>query len=235
VALDSGRIIGAEALLRWQHPQLGAVSPAEFIPIAEANGLILPIGEWVLRQALAQARAWIDQGLPPLVVSVNVSAAQFRQAQLPELVGRAVAEAGVPPSCLGLELTEAVAMHNPRNAVKVLDDLAGRGLRISIDDFGTGYSSLSYLKRFKVHTLKIDQSFVQDLGADPEDQQIVIAIVKLAHSLGLRTIAEGVETAQQRDFLRAQGCDEVQGYLVSRPLPAAAFEAFVRRAAAEVR
>ncbi len=235
VALDSGRIIGAEALLRWHHPQLGAVSPAEFIPIAEANGLILPIGEWVLRQALAQARAWIDQGLPPLVVSVNVSAAQFRQAQLPELVGRAVAEAGVPPGCLGLELTEAVAMHNPRNAVKVLDDLAGRGLRISIDDFGTGYSSLSYLKRFKVHTLKIDQSFVQDLGADPEDQQIVIAIVKLAHSLGLRTIAEGVETAQQRDFLRAQGCDEVQGYLVSRPLPAAAFEAFVRRAAAEVR
>ncbi|CAD5375177.1 Bifunctional diguanylate cyclase/phosphodiesterase [Rubrivivax sp. A210] len=229
LALADGRVIGAEALLRWQHPQLGWISPGEFIAIAESNGLILPIGEWVLREAAAQARDWMERGLPPLVVAVNVSAAQFRQAHLPELVSRIATEAGIATTQLGLELTEAAAMNNPRAAVAMLDDLAGRGLHLSIDDFGTGYSSLSYLKRFKVHVLKIDQSFVRDLGADPEDQQIVIAIIKLAHSLGMRTLAEGVETAAQLEFLRCQGCDEVQGYYFGRPMPAAEFEAWLQR------
>ena len=228
LALQGGRIVGAEALLRWQHPELGQVSPAEFIPVAEANGLILPIGEWVLQTAVRQIKTWIDQGLGPMVMAVNLSVAQFRHPALPELVSRILDQAQLPPEYLELELTEGVAMENPLGAIAVMDRLHERGVRMSIDDFGTGYSSLNYLKRFKVYKLKIDQSFVRDISTDPEDKAIVSAVISMARSLGLKTIAEGVETQGQLEFLREQGCDEVQGYYFSRPLPAQQFEAFVR-------
>ena len=229
ISLGRRRVIGAEALLRWHHPELGAISPAEFIPIAESNGLILPIGAWVLGEACRQASVWRQQGLPPLVMAVNLSAVQFRQPDLTDLVDRVLRETRLPETHLELELTEAVAMTDPQKAVHVMDQLAERGVRLSIDDFGTGYSSLSYLKRFKVNRLKIDQSFVRDITDDPDDKAIVMAIIKLAHSLGVGTIAEGVETLAQLDFLRQQGCEEVQGYYFSRPLSAHDCEAFLRR------
>jgi diguanylate cyclase (GGDEF)-like protein/PAS domain S-box-containing protein len=228
MALADGRIVGAEALLRWRHPELGMVSPGEFIPIAENSGLILPIGEWVLRSAARQARAWMDAGLPQLSVSVNLSAVQFRQAHLPDLVGRILQEAGLPPERLELELTEGAAMEDPRAAIAMMDSLHERGIRMAIDDFGTGYSSLSYLKRFQAYKLKIDQSFVRDITVDPEDRAIVGAIISLAGALGLQTIAEGVETEGQLAFLREHGCHEVQGYLFGRPMAAAEFERLVR-------
>jgi EAL domain-containing protein (putative c-di-GMP-specific phosphodiesterase class I) len=229
VTLRDGHIIGAEALLRWQHPELGAISPAEFIPIAEDSGQIISIGEWVLRTAVQQMKEWLDSGLPPMVIAVNLSAIQFRQPNLPELVSLILEEAKLPPEYLELELTEAVAMDDPQSAIAVMDKLFDRGIRMSIDDFGTGYSSLSYLKRFKVYKLKIDQSFVRDISDDPEDKAIVTAIINLASSLGMHTIAEGVETASQLAFLRLQGCDEVQGYYFSKPLPSVQFEEFVRK------
>ncbi len=228
VALDDGRIVGAEALLRWQNPELGEVQPAEFVPVAEDSGLILPIGEWVLRTAVRQMRAWLDAGMAAMIMTVNLSAVQFRHAHLPDLVERILAEEGLAPRHLELELTESVAMDDPLAAIAVMDDLHARGIRLSIDDFGTGYSSLSYLKRFQVYKLKIDQSFVRDISVDPEDRAIVSAVISLADSLGLRTIAEGVETEGQLRFLREQGCQEVQGFYFSRPLPATEFAAFVR-------
>ena len=228
VSLHDGRIIGAEALLRWQHPELGAVSPAEFIPIAEASGQILQIGEWVLRSAVHQLKSWMDSGIEPMIIAVNLSAVQFRHPRLPELVTQILAETKLPPQYLELELTEGVAMDDPLRAIAVMDDLHERGVRMSIDDFGTGYSSLSYLKRFQVYKLKIDQSFVRDITEDPEDKAIVTAIISLANSLGMQTIAEGVETSEQLAFLRLQGCNEVQGYYFSKPLPVDQFEAYVR-------
>jgi diguanylate cyclase (GGDEF)-like protein/PAS domain S-box-containing protein len=234
VALQDEHIVGMEALLRWEHPVLGTVSPAEFIPIAEESGLILPIGEWVLRTAAQQMRVWLDVGLPVQQMAVNLSAVQFRHANLPELVTQVLAEVGLPARYLELELTEGVAMNDPLGAIAVMNNLHERGVRLSIDDFGTGYSSLSYLKRFQVYKLKIDQSFVRDITDDPDDKAIVVAVIALARSLGFQTIAEGVETQGQLDFLRAQGCDEVQGYFYSRPLPADAFEAFVRRHAQQL-
>ena len=229
VSLQDGRVLGMEALLRWQHPTLGPVSPLEFIPVAEESGLILPIGEWVLRTATRQLRAWIDAGLPRLQLAVNLSAVQFRHANLPELVSQVLLDAGLAPECLELELTESVAMSDPLGAIAIMNKLHQRGVRLSIDDFGTGYSSLSYLKRFSVYKLKIDQSFVRDISEDPDDKAIVVAVIALARSLGFQTIAEGVETQGQLDFLREQGCDEVQGYFFSRPLPVDEFEDFVRR------
>jgi len=229
VSMEDGRVIGAEALLRWQHPELGRVSPAEFIPVAENSGLILPIGEWVLRSAVRQAKAWADEGFGPLIMAVNLSAVQFRHPDLPELVTRILDEEGLPPEYLELELTEGVAMHNPQSVIAVMNNLHERGVRMSIDDFGTGYSSLSYLKKFKVYKLKIDQSFVRDISTDPEDKAIVSAIINLAKGLGLQTIAEGVETPGQLAFLREQGCDEMQGYLFSKPVPSAQFEALLKR------
>jgi EAL domain-containing protein (putative c-di-GMP-specific phosphodiesterase class I) len=229
VSLHDGRVIGAEVLLRWQHPTLGTVSPAEFIPVAEDSGLILPIGEWVLRTACQQMRAWQDAGLPVPQMAVNLSAVQFRHPNLPDLVSQVLAQACLPPQCLELELTEGVAMDNPLGAIEVMNNLHQRGVRMSIDDFGTGYSSLSYLKRFQVYKLKIDQSFVRDISDDPDDRAIVSAIISLARSLGFQTIAEGVETKGQLAFLREQGCDEVQGYFYSKPLPADRFKAFVRQ------
>jgi EAL domain-containing protein (putative c-di-GMP-specific phosphodiesterase class I) len=228
MSLQDGRIIGAEALLRWQHPEFGMVSPAEFIPIAESSGQILQIGEWVLRTAAHQMKSWMDSGLEPMIIGVNLSAVQFRHPNLPELVTQILDSVKLPPQYLELELTEGVAMDDPLGAIAVMDSLHERGIRMSIDDFGTGYSSLSYLKRFRVYKLKIDQSFVRDITDDPEDKAIVSAIISLASSLGLQTIAEGVETEGQLAFLREQGCNEVQGYYFSKPLPAEKFEAFVR-------
>ncbi len=228
VSLQDGRKIGAEALLRWQHPELGEVSPAEFIPIAEVSGQILQIGEWVLRTAVRQLKRWMDSGIEPMVMAVNLSAVQFHHPHLPERVTQILAEENLPPQYLELELTESVAMDDPIGAIGVTGDLHERGIRMSIDDFGTGYSSLSYLKKFKVYKLKIDQSFVRDITDDPEDKAIVAAIISLASSLGMQTIAEGVETKGQLVFLRNQGCNEVQGYYFSRPLPAEQFEAYLR-------
>lgn len=228
LSLHDGSVVGAEALLRWMHPQWGNVSPAEFIPLAEANGLIVPIGEWVLHTALRQLRNWLDAGMPMMTMAVNLSAVQFGQPGLPERVGQLLQQTGVPAEGLELELTEAVAMKEPEIAAQKMQELRQRGIRLSIDDFGTGYSSLSYLKRFKINKLKIDQSFVRDISSDPDDQAIATAIVQMAHSLGMTTIAEGVETVAQLAFLRRSGCDEVQGYHYSRPVLPEQFESFVR-------
>ena len=227
VSISSGRIVGAEALLRWTHPEFGAVSPAEFIPIAEESGQIIAIGEWVLRTAACQLSRWIEQGLPPLTLAVNVSAAQFRHSGLQNMVVDALDQAGLEHRYIELELTEAVAMSDPREVASIMDSLHDQGIHMSIDDFGTGYSSLSYLKRFNISKLKIDQSFVRDVPNDSGDMAIVSTIINMAHSLGIDTLAEGVETAEQLAFLRAQGCNQAQGYFFSRPLPAADFEALL--------
>jgi EAL domain-containing protein (putative c-di-GMP-specific phosphodiesterase class I) len=230
LSIDGQRLVGAEALLRWTHPQLGVIGPAEFIPIAEGGGLILPIGEWVLRSAVRQMQAWLDQGYPPdMTIAVNLSLAQFRDPGLVELVVDVLQESGLPAHCLELELTESVAMHDPAAAIAVVRRLLALGVLLSVDDFGTGYSSLSYLKQFQVYKLKIDQSFVRQISEDGHDQSIVRAILGMAESLGMLTIAEGVETAAQLAELERLGCDEVQGYLFARPLPAAEFEDFVRQ------
>ena len=218
----TGAVLGVEALVRWKHPELGMVSPGEFIPLAESSGQILAIGEWVMRTAVRQTKTWLDTGLDGLVVAVNLSAIQFRDPGLPELVKAILDEAQLPPGCLELELTESVATGNPTAAIAMMDRLHALGVRLSIDDFGTGYSSLNYLKRFRIHTLKIDQSFVRDIGSDADDRAIVQAIVQMAHALNLTTIAEGVETDEQATFLRTQGCDAMQGYRFCRPLDAAA-------------
>ncbi len=226
-ALD-GHIIGAESLLRWTHPEFGDISPVEFIPLAEDSGLILPIGEWVLRTAVQQAKSWIDSGFEPIVIAVNLSAVQFRHPHLVELISTILDEIGLPPEYLEIELTEAVAMHDPQLAYTVMDNLHEKGIRMSIDDFGTGYSSLSYLKKFKVYKLKIDQSFIRNITTDLEDKAIVNAIIAMAYGLGMQTIAEGVETIEQHNFLREQGCNEIQGYYHSKPLSPEAFEIFVQ-------
>ncbi|MFN7152467.1 MAG: EAL domain-containing protein [Acidovorax sp.] len=229
MSLATGSVHSVEALLRWQHPQLGGVSPAEFIPIAEDSGQILQIGEWVLRTALAQLKAWRTSGFHGLTMAVNLSAIQFRQPQLPELVSRMLAEFDLPADSLELELTEGVAVDDPHAAVATMDQLHARGVRMSMDDFGTGYSSLSQLKRFQIFKLKIDQSFVRDLGEDINDRAIVSAIIRMAQALGMRTTAEGVETEGQLAYLREQGCDEAQGYHLSAPLPPAELEAFMHQ------
>ena len=228
ISMETGDIVGAEALLRWHHPELGSVPPAEFIPVAESSGQILPIGEWVIRTAVNQLAAWIKQGMAPLTMAVNLSAVQFRHADLPQLITRILEDAALAPALFELELTESMAMADPLEAIAVMNDLHQRGVHMAIDDFGTGYSSLSYLKRFQTHKLKIDQSFVRDITEDPDDRAIVAAIISMAASLGLQTIAEGVETAGQLEFLRAKGCNEAQGYYFSRPLPAAVFERYVQ-------
>lgn len=228
ISLDNNRIIGVEALLRWNHPEYGNILPDEFITLAEESGLILPIGEWVLYTAVQQAKDWIERGLSPLIMAVNLSAVQFRHPRLPYLVGKILDNIGLPSKYLELELTEAVTMNSPEVASRTMDELHARGVNMSIDDFGTGYSSLSYLKKFKVSKLKIDQSFIEDIHTDSEDQAIVNAIISMAHSLGLKTIAEGVETAQQIHYLKEQGCDEIQGYYYSEPLLAEEFEQFIK-------
>jgi diguanylate cyclase (GGDEF)-like protein/PAS domain S-box-containing protein len=219
VDLETGQITGVEALLRWQYPDLGLVSPSQFIPLAEETGLIIPIGEWVLRTACAQNKLWQSMGLSPVRVSVNLSARQFEQRNLVETIGLVIKETGLDPNYLELELTEGLVMKNPETTIATLRSLHEMGIQISIDDFGTGYSSLSYLKRFPIHALKIDQSFVRDIITDPDGTVIVTAIILLAHSLKLKVIAEGVETKDQLDYVRSLKCHEIQGYLFSKPLP----------------
>jgi len=231
VSIEDGHILGAEALIRWQHPEFGMVPPAEFIGIAENIGQIGKVGEWVLRNAAKQMKTWLDSGLSIPVIAVNISAIQFRDSHFPELITSILDEENLPHQYLELELTEAAAMDDPESAIKMMDKLDSVGIRMSIDDFGTGYSSLSYLKRFKVYKLKIDKSFVQDITEDAEDKAIVSAIINMASSLGIRTIAEGVETAGQLAFLRLQGCNEVQGYYFSRPLPADQLETYIKQSA----
>jgi diguanylate cyclase (GGDEF)-like protein len=212
------KTIGVEALVRWRHPERGLIPPDRFIPIADESGLIVNIGEWVLRQACRQARAWHDQGYPELSVSVNVSAVQFAQPRLLDVVNRALQDSGLRPQALTLEITESVVMHDAETAVGMLRALKHMGVKLSIDDFGTGYSSLSYLKRFPIDILKIDKSFVRTLGVDEEDTAIVHTIMALAKSLRLMTIAEGVETAHQVRMLQQEQCDRFQGFHFSRPV-----------------
>jgi diguanylate cyclase (GGDEF)-like protein len=225
----TGRVVALEALLRWNHPQRGLVSPADFIPLLEETGLIVPVGAWVLREACRQNRAWEDAGLPPMRVSVNLSPRQFRSDALVATVRSALEEAGLAPERLEVELTETLLVENAENAIEVMGRLKEIGVAISIDDFGTGYSSLNYLKRFPIDSLKLDGSFVHDLHTSAKDAAIVDAISALARSLGIGLVAEGVEMAQQADYLRARYCTELQGYLFSRPLPAAAVGEAVRR------
>ena len=224
MAVDSLKITGVEALVRWQHPQLGLLSPIEFIPLAEDNGLILPIGEWVLRTACRQNREWQERGFNAMRVGVNVSARQFQQQHLAEIVLQILDETGLAPKYLDLELTESSIMSNAQATIDVLTRLKAMDVTISIDDFGTGFSSLSYLKRLPIDALKIDKSFVRDVTTDPDDAALVMAIVTLAHNLRLQVIAEGVETEEQLRFLQLLRCDEVQGYLFSKPLPAEGLE-----------
>jgi diguanylate cyclase (GGDEF)-like protein len=223
VELPTGRIIGMEALLRWQHPELGFVSPALFVPVAEEMGLIIPIGEWVLRTACAQNKAWQEAGLPPVRVSVNVSSRQFQQPNLLQMIQHALVETGLNPIYLELELTESLLMEENRDqkdsVFAILSELQAQGVHIAIDDFGTGYSSLSYLKRFPLNTLKVDRSFVQDISTNPDDAALTTAIIAMAHSLRLTIVAEGVETAAQLAFLQERQCEMIQGYFFSPPIP----------------
>jgi diguanylate cyclase (GGDEF)-like protein len=220
VDIVSGRIVGIEALLRWQHPELGLVPPCEFIALAIESGQILPIGEWVLHSACAQAKSWQDAGLPPLRVAVNVCVRQFHQLNFAERVGKTLEDTGLDSGWLELEMTESTLMQNTQTAMTMLGELKTMGVQLSVDDFGTGYSSLAYLKRFPIDALKIDGSFVCDIGTDPDDAAIVKAIIALAHNLDIRVVAEAVETEQQLAFLREHRCHEVQGFLLGRPVPA---------------
>jgi EAL domain-containing protein (putative c-di-GMP-specific phosphodiesterase class I) len=219
--LKSGAICGLEALLRWQHPERGLVLPAEFIPVLEDTGLIVPVGEWVMEAVCAQIRAWREKGLAAPPVAVNLSARQFQQKDLEATVRRILQTSGVDGSLLEFELTESMLMKDPEAAALTLRGLKQAGVKLSVDDFGTGYSSLAYLKRFPIDALKIDRAFIRDVTVDSDDAAITLAIISLGHSLKLKVIAEGVETEAQLDFLRARGCDEMQGFYFARPLPVA--------------
>lgn len=229
IGLESGRVEGVEALIRWQSQEFGLVSPARFIPVAEDTGLIVPIGDWVMRTACRQMREWHDRGLPPISVSVNISPRQFKRRELVAEIAQVLEQTGLDSRYLEIEVTESLVMENAEEFVANLRALKNLGIEISVDDFGTGYSSLNYLKRFPVDRLKVDQSFVRDIGGDADDAAIVQAIVQLGHSLGLQVTAEGVETEEQLAFLRLCGCDQAQGYLFSKPLPADEVEALLRR------
>jgi len=216
--LSDNKFCGMEALVRWQHPERGFLLPGKFISIAEDSGLILPLGEWVLRSACTQNKRWQDMGYPPVRVAVNLSARQFHNKDLVSQIAGILAETGLGPEWLELEITESLSMKNVVLSVDVLQKLKSMGIHLSIDDFGTGFSSLSYLSRFSLDTLKIDRSFVSELDDRAEGQAIVLTIIQLAQNLGLKVIAEGVETQAQLEFLRAKGCDEVQGFLLAKPV-----------------
>ena len=224
----SGTFYSAEALIRWRHPERGLVSPAAFIPLAEECGLIGPIGEWVLREACRQGRAWQQAGLSPVRIAVNVAASQFRAGDLVETIHQALADAELEARFLEVELTESAVMSDPEESIKILEQLSEMGVLVSVDDFGTGYSSMSYLRRFPIDQLKIDRSFLSEITARSDDASIVGAIVSLAHNLRLKVVAEGVETVAQLDLLKTLGCDQYQGYQFSPPVPAAEFESLMR-------
>lgn len=228
IAVASGHIIGAEALIRWDCPGKGLIPPDSFISIAEETGLIIPIGQWILQEACRQNSAWQQAGLLPISISVNLSPIQFRHAGLVQSVADALQQANLHPACLELELTESFVMHDAERINVAMQALKALGVDIAVDDFGTGYSSLSYLKRFPVDRLKVDKSFVRDIDSDPDDAAIVRAIITLGHALGLKVVAEGVETRAHLEFLQQHGCDELQGYYFSRPVPAAEMEALLR-------
>jgi EAL domain-containing protein (putative c-di-GMP-specific phosphodiesterase class I) len=223
IDLRSGRVTGMEALIRWQHPDLGTVSPARFIPLAEETGLIIPIGQWVLEQACREVRALHKHGFADMHVAVNLSPKQFRQRDLARNIARVLEQGSLDPGCLELEVTESV-MENADSAIRTLHDLKAMGVHLSIDDFGIGYSSLSHLKRFPIDALKVDQSFVRDITSDENDAAITSAVIAMGHSLRLTIIAEGVETEEQLAFLRERECHKAQGYLFGRPMPAASLK-----------
>lgn len=223
IDIDTGQIVGLEALIRWDHPLYKLIPPSEFIPLAEETGLIVAIGEWVLKEACLQNKHWQDSGFPKIRISVNLSTAQFMKKNLCKTVEKVLAETGLEPQYLELEITESMTMDVDK-ASTILDELSVLGVQISIDDFGTGYSSLNYLKQFSIHRLKVDKSFVKDITSDESNARIVGAIISMAHHLGLRVIAEGVETGEQMSFLKGQKCDEIQGYYYSPPLPAEELE-----------
>lgn len=222
-------IIGAEALVRWAHPELGLVSPAEFIPIAEETGLIIPIGECVMRSACDKTKEWQNRDFNKLRISVNLSARQFQQYDLIQKIEIILLLSDLNPTSLELEITESLGMKNAEHTIKTLNELKGKGIKISIDDFGTGYSSLNYLKKFPIDNLKIDQSFVRDIGEDPDSETIASLIISMAHTLKLKVIAEGVETQKQLSFLKEQKCDMFQGYIYSKPVPSEMFEKLLMR------
>lgn len=233
ISLKNAQVIGAEALIRWHHPQNGMQPPAQFISIAEQTGLIVEMGEWIIEEACRQAMEWQKNGLPPLSMAVNVSAVQFRRGNLAKVIVKALEKTGLDPQLLELELTESIFMEDIDHLLAQLDTLKKLGVKLAIDDFGTGYSNLAYLKKFSIDRLKIDQSFVRDINTDPNDAAIVCAIVQMAHTLNLAVIAEGVEDEAMLKHLRESGCDEVQGYLFSKPLPATAFADFIAQSLGE--
>ena len=220
VSLQSGHVVGLEALVRWLHPTHGLLAPGHFIPLAEECGLVIALDDWVMRTAVAQIRRWLDQGLPPVRVAVNLSARHFRQRELPETIDALLKEYAIPAHLIELELTESVMMHDAETAIRIVERLKALGLRISLDDFGTGYSSLAYLSRFAIDVIKIDQSFVRDITTNPVNASIATATIAMAHKLGKTVIAEGVESEGQMMYLRRHECDEMQGYHFSRPVPA---------------
>jgi len=228
VNLQTGMIVGAEALLKWNHPQLGLVSPAQFIPLAEETGSIMSLGEWVLRNACEQCKGWQLPNYSPIRIAGNRPAHQFKQQKLVERIASILQETGLMPHLLEIEITETVLMQSTPETMRKIGDLKALGIHISIDDFGTGFSSLSYLKQLPIDSLKIDQSFVRDIPADPNDSAITRAIIVLAHTLQLNVIAEGVETQEQLQFLLSEHCDEMQGFYFSRPIPAVEFENLLR-------
>jgi len=224
VSVVSGQLVGMEALIRWQHPEKGFISPAVFIPVAEETGMIMEIGEWVIQQACRQAAEWRDKGFKPIRISVNLSARQLKDERLPDIIASNIFDTGMEARYLGVELTESAIILEPEMALARLQNIKSLGVKLSLDDFGTGYSSLSYLKRFPIDTLKIDQAFIHDVKVDHEDAALVKAIIAMAHGLGMDVVAEGVESQEQLKFLGAHACDTIQGFLFSRPLPAAEIE-----------
>ncbi|HQQ72025.1 MAG TPA: EAL domain-containing protein, partial [Alicycliphilus sp.] len=228
VSVATGRIVGAEALLRWNDPEEGLISPARFIPVAETSGVIGPLGRWVMHEACRQGQAWRSAGLPGIRLAVNVSPRQFQQDDMAACAAQALAASGLPAQCLELELTESVLAERPEEIRQVLQRLREQGVRIAVDDFGTGYSSLAHLKRFPIDVLKIDQGFMRDIPASADDMAISATIIAMGRSLGLTVLAEGVETPEQLAFLRERGCDDYQGYLFSRPVPPDEFARLLR-------
>jgi predicted signal transduction protein with EAL and GGDEF domain len=235
INLETGAIVGAEALIRWRHPQRGLITPSHFIPVAEESGFIVPISHWVLREGCRQARAWQDAGLPPMRIAINASAVELRAKDFVATVRTILAETGLEPSYLELEFTEKFLMHDSKATATVLKQLKEMGVHLALDDFGTGYSSLSYLKRFPIGTLKIDQSFVRDLTTDTDDASIVRAVISMGESLHMLVVAEGVETREQLDFLREHACPEAQGFYFSHPVAAPEFSQLMGFSAVEPR